>query len=58
MTKEEAVRALNSLECECAESDHEAADLVLLQFLESNGFEEVAEAWWEADGRCEGFYYA
>ena len=40
------------------ETIHTRADEVLLEFLKSNGHEEVAEAWEKLDNDCGGFWYA
>ena len=57
MTKEEAVRQLNEISIGDPEFAHHQADAVLLLFLKENGFEDIADAWRDADDRA-GFWYA
>jgi hypothetical protein len=56
MTAQQAIEKLNALGGD-PEADHSQADDILLEFIKTNGGEEVEKAWQEACRRC-GFWYA
>lgn len=58
MTRNEAIEELNNLESKDKEAVHGDADDILLAFLTSAGYADIAEAWEFADKRCGGFNYA
>ena len=58
MTKEEAIKELNSINAGDTELAHVDADNVLINFLLSNGYEDIIQAYVEVDKRCGGFWFA
>lgn len=58
MTKEKLMEKLRTIDSSDPEKAHNEADCVLLEFLESNGFGDVALEWRELESRCGGFWYA
>lgn len=57
MTPEEAVKRLNALEGYDPETAHIDADAILLMVLDTNGLQEVADAY-KVTKRKAGFWYA
>lgn len=57
MTPDEAVKLLEALSSIDPETSHVLADQVLVDFLRSNGFADVADAFDAASDRI-GFWYA
>lgn len=58
MTKEEAIKRLSEFrEWDDPEAAHVEADDILLEYLDSNGHKEVADAW-KAVHSLVGFWYA
>jgi hypothetical protein len=55
MTTEETVRQLDNLDSGDNERDHLQADRIILAFLDSNGFPEVAAAYRRCEERVQ-FY--
>mgnify|MGYP003346930328 CR=1 FL=1 len=51
MSAQQAIEKLNALGCD-PESDHSQPDDILLEFIRTNGGEEVEKAWREACRRC------
>ena len=57
MTRDEAIRQLNSLGSDDQETAHILADNILLEVLAEYDFRDVAEAWIRANERIR-FWYA
>jgi hypothetical protein len=65
MTKDEAVAELSALDPGAydyyrhvdAEGAHMKADEILIEFLSTNGFDGISNAWTKAKDSC-GFWYA
>lgn len=58
MYKEDVIAELNAIPPHDRESAHAQADEALLQFLDSNGYQDVADAWRDVERRAKGFWYA
>jgi len=58
MTLEQAVEALNNIKAGDQEMAHGAADDILLEFLKTNGYVGLTDAWLDVDARVGGFWYA
>lgn len=57
MTKKDAIDCLNAIDTFDPAEAHRSADAVLLEFLRTNGFEDVVRAWNDVDDRYNGFWY-